>query len=209
MSEKPSFIRFAGDTVIKSFNEAVLFYRELTVYQRHLPATPKLLGFVEPLEIVLERISGIPYTDDPDGFDSALLAKRIAAFHLSSFDGDKCLCHIDNQPKNILYDGNDYYLIDFSDSRFETPEYDLSHLMLFWADMFEPARMQSLVGQFLSEYQKLASLDSDRWESCLRQNILRFDERRAQYNKKPPLLTIEMISENRDYLFGTKGSTLQ
>ncbi|MDP3115424.1 MAG: phosphotransferase [Candidatus Cloacimonadaceae bacterium] len=197
MSPKASSVRFVEDTVIKSFDEADLFFRELAVYNANLPMTPKLLSHRETRELVLERIDGIPYLDIPQGFDPIRLAQRIAAFHRHSLKGESCLCHIDNQPKNILWDHADFFLIDFSDSRIEAPEYDLSHLMLFWADSFAPQRLQNLAELFLNEYRKLIPPDPIRWQRCLAENILRFDQRRALFNKKPAILPANQIKQNR------------
>lgn len=160
---------------------------------------PKLLGYCEPEWIKLEKISGQPYLDTD--FNSGELAKTLAAFHLSSFNGDKCLCQIDNQPCNILAAGRQYYLIDFSDSRYDFPEFDLCHLLLFWAADLPSGVFREKLGIFCEAYNALLPLRPVIWVESMQRATGVFDTRRKRFNKssgKNPPITTE---HNRNLLF--------
>jgi hypothetical protein len=147
-----------------------------------LSMVPALLGVQAPLWLMMAKLKNVPYLNEL--FDPTLLAKTIAEFHLATFDGQKCLCHIDNQPANILWDSGCYHLIDFEDSRLDYPELDVSHLLLFWAADVPTYRFTSILAGFLHSYTKLLPLDANRWKACLASNIITFDERRGLYHKQ-------------------------
>jgi len=181
----PSTIELSDSSVIKYFDHADEWARELKVYQSALPHVPKLLdhGTAPVCFIKLTRIAGIPYLDEPD-FPISALAAAIADFHLATLESSgRCLCHIDNQPKNVLLSNGDYYLLDFSDLRMDYPETDISHLLLFWAAEFSNADFIRKARVFLSEYQKAIPLRTKLWIELLQQNIALFDARRMQHGK--------------------------
>jgi len=193
------------------------YYAELRVYQLSLPMLPTLLAChpssVAPTDnpetgcelpnkeywIKLQRIHGIPYLDMPEGFNPDMLAQTIAEFHLAALHNDKCLCHIDNQPRNILFSQNRFYLIDFSDCRFDYPERDITHLLLFWAAEMPESSFIPMATGFIDTYRQLIPLSALRWQKCLLQSISAFDSRRLKYNKhgKNP---IETQTANRNLL---------
>ena len=105
---------------------------------------------------------------------------------------------MDNQPQNILLAGNKYYFIDFSDSRRDFPEVDVTHLLLFWAEEYPFMDFIARAGSFLNRYQQDITLERDRWSRSLKESIIRFDERRAKYNKSPG--HSEDSSRNRNWL---------
>ncbi len=175
------------------------YSRELFVYRRGLPFIPGLIESQPPLTLVLERVDARPYLDHPGGFDPELLAETLAAFHLEFHKDDLSLCHHDNQPGNILYNGTTYYLIDFSDSIYCSPLHDLSHLMLFWAEEFEPAHFSSLVIALMNRYLEINPVPTGDWQIYLKNNMERFDDRRRRYARqarKNPL----RAEVNRDFL---------
>jgi len=178
----PVHIEILEYCVIKHFDDVVQYERELEVYESALPGVPQLLdhGRAHDLYLKIERIQGLPYLDLPH-FDAATLGKAIAAFHYATYRGGNCLCHIDNQPKNILLSDHDYYFIDFSDSYRTAPEYDLSHLLLFWAEEFESRMFCRMVSSFLSAYQLKITLDDKLWESAFADSVSRFDLRRQKH----------------------------
>ncbi len=166
-------------SVIKRFSDPEDYFRELRVYQAGLPLVPRLLRCGERQWIEMERIAGLPYLDQAFGpRDAAQLAATLAQFHGAWFSEDICLCHWDNQPKNILRAGEAFHFIDFSDSRLAPPEADLSHLFLFWAAEFPLEAVKTLCEAFLEAYAKIITLDPQRWETALKQSLERFSNRR-------------------------------
>jgi hypothetical protein len=180
-------LELTGDVAIKYFDEIESYRRELKVYQSALPHVPKLVDYSKADSflyfIKAERIYGIPYLNDP-GFSPLKLAVALSCFHLATMNRDRqCLCHIDNQPKNILLSDGDFFFIDFSDSRMDDPETDISHLLLFWAAEYEHSQFMSLAGSFITEYQRDIALKAKLWQKSLAESIARFDLRRRRYGK--------------------------
>lgn len=204
-----SCVILEADSVIKLFREEAQYQRELAVYTTQPPHVPMLMGHGQDgsglsegygYYIRCQRIQGKPYLDHPDSFQADLLGTSIARFHQHSFDGSSALCHIDNQPKNILYDGNGYWLVDFSDSRLEAPEYDLTHLFLFWVEEFSTPQMQHYVISFLSAYAKIIQPRAQAWRGCMIANIKRFDERRGRFNHLARKLPEADVRSSREWL---------
>jgi hypothetical protein len=140
------------------------------VYLRAMAITSVASAFREsPIWIILTASKPICWAPD-------------CQFHQHSFDGSSALCHIDNQPKNILYDGKGYWLVDFSDSRLEAPEYDLTHLFLFWVEEFPTPHLRHYVISFLTAYAEIIQPRAQAWRGCMIANIKRFDERRGRFN---------------------------
>lgn len=180
-SDKPA-VELLPHCVIKRFSDPEDYFRELRVYQAGLPMVPKLLRFGERDWIEIERIDGAPYLDrEFKPQDAARLAQTLASFHLHWFSENLCLCHWDNQPRNILRSGDGYFLIDFSESQLAAPEADVSHLFLFWAAEFGFETNQALYKAFLAVYQPLLPLDSLRWNTALKQSLKRFSQRRQRH----------------------------
>jgi thiamine kinase-like enzyme len=190
---KSTTIELLTDRVIKHFRRPEEFYRELEVYKR--------ASRLRPSSWIITKRCGLPslewmeslYLDSPDGFDPALLASTISALHSSIIKDGMCLCHIDNQPGNLLWNGQRYYLIDFADSRLDLPETDITHLLLFWAEEFEPQRFRPLARNFLKAYRETTGMrthlwDQEVWNQCLEQSRRRFYERRLRYGKFKPKL---------------------
>lgn len=179
-------IQLLPGSVIKRFADARDFEREYAVYRLGLPMVPRLLEYREPEWISLERVTGQAYLDGAFGRDEATaLALTLAAFHQATLAPGLCLCHWDNQPRNILRSGSVYHLIDFSESRRDCPEADLTHLLLFWAAEFAPARFRDLLEPFLAAYRNVIPLSGERWIDALAQSRERFELRRARYGRRP------------------------
>lgn len=143
---------------------------------------PKLVDALEGQWIVIQRVPGTPYLDCAS-FDACLLARAIAGFHLSTLQDGQCVCHIDNQPANILLNADCVYLLDFSDSRIAAPELDITHLLLFWAADMPPFRFIECTRQFMDSYTAEIQLSSKLWSKCLLQSMEAFDARRARFGK--------------------------
>lgn len=197
----PTRVELFPDRVIKHFSNSEDFQRELDVYQKGIESVPTLLGFHTPQSITIERIRSIPYLDVKPYFSVILLANAISALHASTVIQGRCLCHIDNQPKNILATSKRYYLIDFTDSKVDYPEADISHLMLFWAEEFSLQEMNTFCTSFLQNYSVPIKLDGQRWTECMKSSIARFDERRRKFRSKD-ISEINPVSEaNKEHLF--------
>lgn len=199
----PALITYPN-VVSKLFTDKELFDRELQVYHLAPPHVPDLLsaGDAEVMDqklyyITTKRIKGQAYLDQPN-FSTTDLGAALAAFHAFTLEADKCLCHIDNQPQNILLAGSKYYFIDFSDSRRDFPEVDVTHLLLFWAEEYPFMDFIARAGSLLNSYQQNITLERERWSRALEQSITRFDERRAKYNKG--FRRSEDSSKNRNWL---------
>jgi thiamine kinase-like enzyme len=178
--------------VTKIFDLHQRYKTELMVYKLNIPHVPQMLSHGEACGIegdawyiTIQRIKGKPYLDE-ETFNATRLGAALADFHGASLNKGKCLCHIDNQPKNILVSGSDFFFVDFSDSIMDFPETDITHLLLFWAEEVAYLDFIGIAGCFLNSYQQRISLDPKRWRKALKQSITRFDERRLRYNKKAP-----------------------
>ena len=199
------------DSVIKLFCIEAQYHRELAVYSSQAPHIPQLLDYGEVADskdhipgynwfIRCRRINALPYLDFQNGFHPDLMGTAIARFHQHSFDGNQALCHIDNQPRNILFDGSGYWLVDFSDSRFEVPEYDLTHLFLFWVEEFPTPLMQNYVLSFLADYTELIQPRAQEWQASLAINIKRFAERRNRFNRQARKRPEPELDSGREWL---------
>lgn len=171
-------------SVLKHFSSPDAFNAEIRVYRSNLPMCPNLLNVKAPLWINLQKLEGIAYLNQAEGFDPVALAKLIASFHLNFMEDELTLCHWDNSPGNILACGERYYLIDFEESRYEYPEHDLSHLMLFWLEAFEETVFQQKKNAFLKAYQTQIPLSEERWTEAVNSSLERFIQRRKQHKKR-------------------------
>lgn len=179
------------------------FLNELYVYQSDFPFKPDLIELKKPNTLVLSKIDGIPYLNFTPCIDIIVkkLAQVISSFHAITHLDDKVLCHWDNQPRNIMWDAKTqkFRLIDFEDIRLASPEADLTHLFLFWAEVMCHDIFTSCVNTFLTSYKPVIALDSVRWKKQLRNSKARFDQRRQKYNKKEPVSNPDRLI-NRKYL---------
>lgn len=166
---------------------------------------PRLLEFQEPEWIKLERVAGQPYLDLD--FSAKALGLALADFHLATWDGDKCLCHIDNQPRNILANGKKFWFLDFSDSRFDYPEFDLCHLLLFWAADLPETQFETKLRAFMSAYNAKLPLRPKPWKANLLRAIECFEARRARFSKQKGKNPPEIIIRQR-HMLATASSPL-
>lgn len=197
---KTTSVELLPDRVIKRFERPEECHRELGVYELGLEFTPMLIES-RPLEwIAISKEAGIPYLNSDSGFDTVLLARTVAALHKAAERDGLCLCHVDNQPANILWNGQRYVLIDFADSRMDHPESDISHLLLFWAEEYEPELFGRLAAEFINTYHLLHPLDQSLWRQCLSRSRDRFYERRWRFCKALPKLPEQQRQANQELL---------
>lgn len=177
------------DRFCKRFFDSDELKKELQVYQKQLPMTARLIS-AGGMQIDLSLLQGRPYLDTPLSFFPGLLGRTLAAFHQSGFDGSKCWCHWDNNPKNILLseDLTAYYLVDFAQLEFDFPEADLTHLLLFWIQHFNDEQLRRFTKLFINAYTLLMPIDKERWNQHIPLSIRRFNQRRIDFGKAPDLL---------------------
>jgi tRNA A-37 threonylcarbamoyl transferase component Bud32 len=196
-----SGIELCERSVIKRFRSREEFSRELEVYKLKLCMTPRLLEYQEYDWIELERIDGRPYLDLPfDASEAALLGETLARFHAATCDGSTCICHWDNQPRNILKTDKGFFLLDFSDSRRDYPEYDITHLLLFWASEFTPDAFALLSKSFIAAYRGTGILKSAVWKEARAESTERFDRRRLTHQKNTSRDTSANTFQNRQFI---------
>lgn len=163
------------------------FSNELFIYESAYPYKADLIEIRKPNNLVLNKISGIPYLDVTDFSDEMIskLAKTISKFHILVQVEGKVLCHWDNQPRNILWNEKEkrFYLVDFEDIRIAYPEADVAHLFLFWAEVKNYESFIANVNLFINKYQKTIRLNPIHWRDELRKAKNRFDARRRKYLK--------------------------
>ena len=178
-----------SELCIKCYSEPGPVARELIIYEMGLPMTARLIEATE-LRLKTQYLNGKHYLDELELFFPGMLGRTIAAFHRATFDGSKCWCHSDNNPKNIILDWNltAYYLLDFEDIVFDYPEHDLTHLMLFWVQHFNESDVMRYKNLFLEAYTLLMPIDPVRWNESIPQSIEKFNQRRIQHGKDPSLL---------------------
>lgn len=199
--EEKSRLIIRDGQVYKYFSDPGAYHRELAVYSLALPQTPKLTRWNEPDLIVLEQVQGTPYLDLPlDTRICILLADTISAFHLATLQEGRCICHWDNQPRNILVKDATCWLIDFSDSREAAPEDDISHLLLFWACEFEIDTFKKLAQEFISRYLQFVILKPETWETACMRSVNRFDKRRSRFGHRKLSIPDHAQTSNRQFL---------
>jgi len=188
-----------ADVFIKIIADPRALARELNAYRLGLPMLPKLLDFIAPDTLHLQKIAGGSYLDQWESDTPALIGDAIARFHHATYDGAFVLCHWDNQPQNILIADGRVFLVDFEDSCPAPPEADITHLLLFWAAQWEFQTFIHTVNCFLQTYTAILPLHTELWREYLPQSIERFDLRRATYRPDLPLLKVDQKA-NRSYL---------
>lgn len=163
------------------------FLNELFVYQSGFLGKPELIEIKKNRTLILKRIDGIPYLDVQELTDSMIrkLAEIISNLHSTASIESKVLCHWDNQPGNILWDEKhqQFFLVDFEDIRLAAPEADLSHLLLFWADVMSSAEFNTKISILLDCYRGKIALAKNRWQTELLKARKRFDQRRRRHGK--------------------------
>jgi tRNA A-37 threonylcarbamoyl transferase component Bud32 len=199
--EEKSRLIIRDGQVYKYFSDPGAYHREMAAYSLALPQTPRLIRWNEPDLIVLEQVQGTPYLDLPlDTRICVLLADTISAFHLATLQEGRCICHWDNQPRNILIKDTSCWLIDFSDSREAAPEDDISHLLLFWAGEFETNTFQKLAQEFISRYLQFVTLSPETWKPACERSVHRFDERRSRFGHRKLSIPHHTQTSNRQFL---------
>ena len=162
--------------VIKICQTPKQFQKEIYIYRKNFDFTPKLLDDDGKNTLILEYIPAKSITNlvKPN---FSKIAKIIAEFHLSENKRGKCICHFDNNPKNYLF-AEKYYMLDFSNWKYDYPEIDLIHFLLFWASIYKTSQFEIIFREFISGYKKYAQINPLEWELLIPEITERFDSRR-------------------------------
>ncbi|MBN1949464.1 MAG: phosphotransferase [Candidatus Cloacimonetes bacterium] len=170
--------------VIKICRNNIEFRRELFIYERKPSFAPQLLDHNDTNTLMLEYIEGVPLTDLEQP-DFSRLAQLFVELHNLDRQADKCICLLDSNPRNFLFCEKDgrYYLVDFSEWKYDYPEADLIHFLLFWASLYPAGKFSSIFQEFLTEYRSHLPVNPIEWEILVPEMIFKFDSRRSQYFK--------------------------
>jgi thiamine kinase-like enzyme len=169
--------------VLKSCKSKAAFQRELAVYSNDLSITPRLISADFPI-LKISYLPTIPI-GEMEHPDFKKIARLYSILHTQTIFRTKCLCHIDCNPKNILYSKTDeqYYLVDFSDSKYDFPEKDIINFLLFWAAIFSDSEFENCYTDFLTAYNLNAVINKERFLILLPECIKAFQERRKKFKK--------------------------
>ncbi|NQT65814.1 MAG: phosphotransferase [FCB group bacterium] len=182
--------------VIKICNSPKMFRKELYIYKKKIPFTPRLIDNDGKNTLILEYIDGIPIMDlEQPNF--AKITELFINLHSLESKGSKSICHFDNNPKNYLFSNGKYYMLDFSDWIYDYPETDLIHFLLFWASTYNFDKFKYAFEQVVNTYRSKRMINPLEWELMIPEIISRFDSRRREFGKKQ---NHPDISENREML---------
>lgn len=172
--------------VVKTVNTKEEYDREMLVYGRHFSFVPEIINRDDELSFSMEMIQGHHISE---GSDYHIIGEHFSQLH-SVKSGDLSLCHQDTNPKNYMYSLGEYYFIDFAESGFNYPEFDLIHFLLFWAEIADSDAFKIIINSLIEGYSRKGKLVQSRWIELFPQIVQMFDDRRQMYNKP------NIISEN-------------
>ncbi len=177
-----------SQTVTKKFHDPDSLYPELKIYHLKPDFAPQLLDHNNRDTLILSYIPSVTlfqYITCDQHVDFRPIARLHQKLHgLKQHDG-LSLCHIDTNPRNYLYDGNIWWMIDFEESQMSEPEEDAIHFLLFLASEYPSSMFRNAVRSYLSVFQE-GYLRLDRWRSLFPVWIDRFDKRRKRYRDIEP-----------------------
>jgi tRNA A-37 threonylcarbamoyl transferase component Bud32 len=175
------------------------FAREIEVYEKRLSITPTLILAEFPI-LTISYIDGMTIGEmSTPNFHR--IGEIYALFHSQTKNGDKCLCHGDCNPKNIMFSNEmkDYFLLDFSEAQMNFPESDALSFLLFWSSIQTEHNFRQTCGDFLSSYEKRILLEKELCLKMLPKLIQDFDCRRERFSKKERSRD-NSVSVNRNHL---------
>lgn len=168
--------------IIKICKTPKMFKNELYIYQKHLPFTPKLIDHDNKNKLILEYIEGIPIGDLAEP-DFGKISDMFIQLHNLEQKKGKVICHADNNPKNYLFAKGKYFMIDFGEWKYDTPESELIHFLLFWASIYNKSKFNIAFDKLMSSYLGKGSINPLEWEIQIPIMIEKFDRRREKYGK--------------------------
>ncbi|MDO9577812.1 MAG: phosphotransferase [Candidatus Cloacimonadales bacterium] len=168
--------------VIKICKSPKMFKKELYIYEKKLPFTPKLLDHDGKNTLILEYLEGanIGEIEQPDFSQIAELFIELHA--LENING-KCICHSDNNPKNYILSNGKYFMIDFGEWEYNYPESDIIHFLLYWASIYDSVQFEKAFRQLTDFYLAYGNINPMEWEMSIPEIIENFDNRRERFGK--------------------------
>jgi len=194
---------YGDKSVTKYFRSRDEFDKELFIYEKRKDFAPELLFYHKSeLTITMKMIDGITIVEQEKP-DFERLAALFYELHTMT---EKTICLIDTNPRNFLFSPSQqkYFIIDFSDWRYEKKEFDLIHFLLFWASLLEFEKFSFNTTIFLNEYEKLNSIDKSAWKNITEEAIEIFDLRRNLHNKKEKKINKD-LQKNRLFIKNYSG----
>ncbi|MCD6182256.1 MAG: phosphotransferase [Candidatus Cloacimonetes bacterium] len=187
--------------VIKICNSPSEFKSELAIYRRQLPFTPQLLDDDGRITLVLEYIEGMHIGEMPQP-DFGKIAQLFAALHQLENHHGKVICHYDTNPRNYLFSPgkNRYFMLDFAEWRYDFPESDIIHFLLFFASIYSHRHFCEIFRQLITAYRQTMPINPIEWDILLPEIIQRFDTRRALFGKREQQKNPDVL-HNRDFMY--------
>ena len=188
----------AKKRVIKICKSPKKFQKELYIYNMKLPFTPELLDHDNKNTLTLKYLNGIHIAELAQP-DFKKISEMYIALHSIKTKNGKCICHSDNNPKNYLFADKKYYMLDFSDWKYDFPETDLTHFLLFWASIYDAKKFHQIFHDFIKAYKSEMQINPLEWEMLLPEVIKKFDIRRVRFDKKERTTNPD-VKRNREIL---------
>jgi len=161
--------------------------QERLIFNKRLSIIPRLIatGSKDSIEYNDFEYVESSHLWQLDNIDFQAIAELYCELHQLENKQDKVICQIDTNPRNIIYDklNGRYYLIDFVDWRWEYPEFDLIHFLLFWAEVVSKVEFDDIQQSFLKSYKLKGEINSQRWGRLYPQVVHFFEDRRKLYGK--------------------------
>ena len=179
-------------SVTKTVNTKEEYDKEMLVYGRHFSFVPGLISTDNDLTITIEMIQGHHISQESDFYT---IGEHFSELHLIK-SGELSLCHQDTNPKNYMYTSGKYYFIDFAESGFNYPEFDLIHFLLFWAEIADRETFKTISHDFLQGYLLKGQINHDKWQMIYNETVNKFDNRRKQFGK-PNILSVNTINNRK------------
>lgn len=188
-----------GNIVRKYYNTSSDMQKELEIYE-------KKLNFIPQLENSGDNWLEFEYKEGANlwemvRIDFSAVAQLYASLHNVQSRGDFTICQIDTNPKNVLYvcSEDKYYLIDFVDWRWEYPEFDIIHFLMFFTAFYDQKNYIKICEDYISGYRKLRDIDQSKWQNSFKKAESYFDNRRKKFDKRE-INSSPDVSVNREYL---------
>jgi len=201
---KSDHIILASEGIFRKFYlEKYDAEQERLIFDKKLSITPRLIstGSKDSIEYNDFEYLESFHLWQLDNIDFQAVGELYSELHQLENMQDKVICQIDTNPRNIIYNklNGRYYLIDFVDWRWEYPEFDLIHFLLFWAVVVTKDEFEDIQQTFLKGYKLRSEINIQRWGRLYPQVVHFFEQRRKLYGKSEKKLNPDRLT-NRDLL---------
>lgn len=177
--------------------------QERLIFNKRLSITPQIIstGSKDNIEYNDFEYLESCHLWQMDNIDFQSIGELYRELHQLENRQDMVICQIDTNPRNIIYDkiNGRYYLIDFVDWRWEFPEFDLIHFLLFWAEVVSKDKFEDIQHTFLNSYKLKGEINTQRWGRLFPQVVHFFEQRRKLYGKSEKKFNPDQLT-NRNLL---------